>query len=140
MPSRDQKETWRIPKAKAHILMWIQPFVSVSMSDRMRNMLGNVAAGPGCHLGIDVDGKSVARMDYRVPETGGGPFPDPLWFGWASKEMPSPDSEFAAEMGKRAIWFIGRESDVQGMNKSCQMALMYRRATSAGESPKGNQP
>jgi predicted Ser/Thr protein kinase len=125
MPSRDPKEVWRIPRSKAHLLMWIQPRDSVAMSSRVRGMLGDKA--PGCVLGIDVDGKAVARVNYDVPVGGiGQPIPQPLWFGWASKEMRETDAGFDAEMAVEAIHYIGRKASGQGVNVTCQAGLMYR--------------
>jgi hypothetical protein len=124
LPSRNVSETWRIPKAKAHILMWIQPRQSVGMSNRLRGALAGLA--PGFSLGIDVDGKAVARINDEVP--GGGvnqTVPHPL-FAWGSREMQANDGGYDAEMASQAILYIGRMSRAEGMSTSCQLGLMYR--------------
>jgi tRNA A-37 threonylcarbamoyl transferase component Bud32 len=128
LPSRNDSKTWRIPKKKAHILMWIQPRQSVAMKDRVRFALAMTA--PGCSLGIDVDGKSVARVHYDVPVGGvNQATPHPLWFGWASREIQAAqaaDLGFDREMASQAMLYLAHASSVPGQNLSCQLGLMYR--------------
>jgi hypothetical protein len=125
LPSRNETESWRIPKAKAHILMWIQPRQSVAMSDRLRGALAGTP--PGCSIGIDLDGKPLARINYDTP--GGGvnqSVPHPLWFGWASREMRAGDAGFDGNMAARAMLYVGRISSTEATSASCQLGLMYR--------------
>jgi hypothetical protein len=125
LPSRNESETWRVPKKNAHILIWIQPRQSVGMSDKVRLALANTA--PGCMLGVDVDSKSVARIHYDVPIGGvNQAVPHPLWFGWASKEMHAGDVGFDKQMASQALFYVGRISSVQGSSTSCQLGLMCR--------------
>jgi hypothetical protein len=120
LPSRNETESWRIPSAKAHILLWIQPRQSVGMSARLRGALAGMS--PGCSLGIDVNGKPVARINYDTPVGGVNmEVPHPLWFGWASRKMTRTDVGFDGDMVATAILYVGRKAA-----SSCQMALMYR--------------
>ncbi len=135
LPSRNETESWRIPKAKAHILMWIQPRQSVGMSDRVRGALAGMA--PGCSVGINVNGKSVARINYDSPVGGvNQAIPNPLWFGWRSRDMHPDDNGFNVEMASQAMLYIGRKSTAQGSTTSCQLGLMYcpdRQAKNRGQ-------
>jgi serine/threonine protein kinase len=129
LPSRDSKDVWRIPTAKAHVLLWIQPRMSNAMSDKLRGALANMPSG--CTLGIDVDGKAVARINYDVPVAGvGQSIPHPLWFGWESEEMQTTDIGFDADMASHAMRYLGRKAtsraSSKGINLSAQLGLMYR--------------
>ena len=125
LPSRNETESWRIPKAKARILMWIQPRQSVGMSDRVRGALAGLP--PGCSLGIDVDGKAVARINYDTPVGGvNQAVPNPLWSGWASKELHAADAPYDRDMTSQAMFYIGRESMAHDSITSCRSGLMYR--------------
>ena len=137
LPSRNETESWRIPKAKAHILMWIQPRQSVGMSDRLRGALAGLP--PGCSLGIDVDGKAVARINYDTPVGGvNQAIPNPLWSGWASEEMQPGEGGFDSEMASQALLYIGRKSMAEASTASCQLGLMYR--PDREKKPSGSPP
>jgi hypothetical protein len=126
LPTRNTGGFWRIPSKKAHILIWIQPRQSESMSARLRTTLYGMP--PGFSLGIDVDSKAMNRTNYDVPVSEVSQLiPQPLWSVGSSKDMRAGDAGFDAVMASQAIIYIGRESTLNGsVAASCQLGLMYR--------------
>ncbi len=126
LPTLNTGRARRIPASKAHILMWIQPRHSESMSAKLQTALYSVP--PGFSLGIDVDGKPEMRVNHDVPLSEVSPLiPSPLWSVGGASDMRAGDAGFDAEMASQAILYIGRKTTINGgVAATCQLGLMYR--------------